>query len=117
MRWIALLLLLAACGGGSPVAQYTGWAGYINTEAGKYGAFLYLGTDPDGGVYQAQTPGLTGPVSGLPPSITIRPTGCDAGIVATVMLRGDAADLSYAANPCGGAESGSGTLWKFYERR
>jgi hypothetical protein len=116
MRWVAMALLVGCGGGGADEHNYTGWAGFISTPDGSYGAFLFLGDTPDAGVYTARAEGLSGEVTGLPPHLTVHPDNCDAGFDATVELNGDAAVFSYSKATCAAEPSGSGTLWKWYER-
>jgi hypothetical protein len=74
---------------------------------------LFIGGGFPVGYFSAQAAGLSGALQGTLPSVTVQPDRCDAGFPATIVLRGDAADISYTDATCADAGSGSGTLWRY----
>jgi hypothetical protein len=112
MRWIALLLLLAACGGSDSGEAQSRFQGTINTSAGSYSASLFIGGGYLG-YFSAEAAGLSGALQGALPAVTVKPDRCATTFPATIVVRGETAEISYTNASCADAPSGSGTLRAF----
>src|SRR6266851_299300 len=98
---VLLIALLAGCGGTqSTRTKQEHWTGTITTpDGGHYSAALFVGGFSDiAGYYSASASGLSGELVGTLPNVIVQPNAytCDAGYMATVTLRGAAADVYYS---------------------
>jgi hypothetical protein len=110
MRYlVAFLLCAAACGGSDSGDPQSRFQGRISTSAGSYSATLFIGGGYLG-YFSAEAAGISGALQGALPAVTVKPDRCATTFPATIVVRGETAEISYTNASCADAPSGSGTL-------